>query len=76
MATPFRVVPRTAVMRVHTLRGVQVHRGFHPTVYFAGQREPVLLKSFHQKRKGAIEVGERYARKVLRERAAAEQGGE
>ena len=72
---PFRVVAIHKIKRVTTLRrnGTQViqnHRGFTPVIYFRGQREPVRTNSFHQKRKSAIETGEWYARKVLREQAA------
>lgn len=70
MPSPFRVVAVPVSKRVNTMRGSQVHRGFAPVVYFPGEPKPVRVPSFHQKRKSAIETGERYARKALRERAA------
>lgn len=68
---PYAVQVFSTVNRVTTLRKgtwvVQNHRGYGVRIQFRGYRKPYYTLSFHQKQRAARLLGERVAKRIMRQ---------
>lgn len=54
-------------LKVHTMKGLQVHRGFRGLVMMPGDRTPHYCPHFHQKARAARRCAEAAARRMMKE---------